>query len=110
MLATKKSAGVTPEVNLRECISHIYMPLPSTNKATDFGFETQRRHHQKSKKEVSVAPQKGLMSSKIDLKKNKKNFNYVWVDHVSTLAVLEFEANVKAFICNLKLVSHNTNK
>ena len=28
------------------------------------GFETQGRHHQKSKTGVSVAPQKGLMSSK----------------------------------------------
>ena len=27
-------------------------------------FETQRRHHQKSKTEVSVAPQKRLMPSK----------------------------------------------
>ena len=35
------------------------------------GFDTQRRHHQKSKTGVSVAPQKGLMSSK-NLKKKKK--------------------------------------
>ena len=28
------------------------------------GFETQRIHHQKSKTWISVAPQKGLMSSK----------------------------------------------
>ena len=32
------------------------------------GFETQGRHHQKSKTGVSVAPQKGLMSSKNFLK------------------------------------------
>ena len=31
MLATKRSAGVTPEVNLREHILHI--PPPSENKA-----------------------------------------------------------------------------
>ena len=49
---------VTPEVNLRECITH--MPLSSTNNAAHSGFETQRRHHQKSKTGVSVAPQKGL--------------------------------------------------
>ena len=32
MLATKRSSGVTPEVNLRERISR--MPPPSANKAT----------------------------------------------------------------------------
>ena len=62
MLATKRLAGVTPEVNLREHVT--YMPLPSMNKAAYFGFETQGRHHQKSKIGLSVAPQKGLVSSK----------------------------------------------
>ena len=56
MLAAKRSAGVTLEVNLKECIAH--MPPPSMNKAAPSGFETQRRHHQKSKTGVSVAPQK----------------------------------------------------
>ena len=37
MLAAKKWAGVTPEVNLREHVTP--MPLPSTNKATHSGFE-----------------------------------------------------------------------
>ena len=36
----------------------------SINKAAHSGFETQRRRHQKSKTGVSVAPQKGLLSSK----------------------------------------------
>ena len=62
MLATKRSVGVTPKVNLRECVIH--MPLLSVNKAVHSDFETQRRHHQKSKAGVSVAPQKGLMSYK----------------------------------------------
>ena len=53
MLAAKRSAGVTPEVNLGECIS--CTPLPSVNKAVHSGFETQRRHYQKSKTGVSVA-------------------------------------------------------
>ena len=34
------------------------------------GFETQGRHHQKSKTGVTVAPQKGLMSSKTSKKKH----------------------------------------
>ena len=43
MLATKRSAGVTPEVNLREHV--ICMPQPSVNKVAHSGFfET---HHQK---------------------------------------------------------------
>ena len=44
MLATKRSAGVAPEVNLREYVTHT--PLPSTNKVAHSGFETQRRRHQ----------------------------------------------------------------
>ena len=38
MLATKKLAVVTPEVNLREFVTH--MPLPSANKAAHSDFET----------------------------------------------------------------------
>ena len=63
MLATKKSAGVAPEVNLRECVT--WISLTSANKAAHSGFEMQMRHHQKSKTKVSVTLQKGLMSSKL---------------------------------------------
>ena len=41
---------------------------PSANKAVYPGYETKRRRHQKSKTGVSVALQKGLMSSKFFLK------------------------------------------
>ena len=61
------SAGVAPIVNLKECLTHT--PPPSGNKAAQSGFETQRRHHQKFKTGVSVAPQKELMSSKHFFKK-----------------------------------------
>ena len=60
MMANKRSTGVTPEVNLREYVTH--MPLPSMNKAGHSDFETKRRRHQKSKTGVSVAPQKGLQN------------------------------------------------
>ena len=73
MLAAKRSAGVSPEVNLRECISRT--PLPSANKAAHSGFETRRRHHQKSKTGVSVAPQKHVCPPKI-IKKRKENLEY----------------------------------
>ena len=58
LLATKRSADVAPEVNLRECV--ICTPLPSTNKAAHSGFKTQRKYHQKSKTWVSAAQQKDL--------------------------------------------------
>ena len=45
MLAAKRLAGVTPEVNLMETLTHT--PPPSVNKTTHSGFETQRRHNQK---------------------------------------------------------------
>ena len=61
MLAIKRSAGVAPEVNFREHIS--LTPPPSMNKAANSGFETQRGYQQKSKTEISMTPQKGLMSS-----------------------------------------------
>ena len=59
ILAAKISAGVTPEVSLKKHVTH--MPLPNMKRAAYSGFETQRRHHQKSKKGISVAPQKGLL-------------------------------------------------
>ena len=55
MLAGKKSVGVTPEVNLKECTS--CMPLPTVNKAAHSGFEIHSRHHQKG---VLVTPQKDM--------------------------------------------------
>ena len=63
MLATQRSAGVRPECN---------MYVTSPNKAAHSGFEIQRRHHQKSKTGISVAPQKRLMFSKILKKITKK--------------------------------------
>ena len=49
------------------------MPLSNVNKVAHSGFETQRKHHQKSKTGVSVAPEKGLMSSKKLFKKCSHN-------------------------------------
>ena len=55
MLAAKRLAGVTPQVNLG-------IPLHADNKACKRGihpdFETQGRRHQNVKTGVSVAPQK----------------------------------------------------
>ena len=66
MLGVKRSAGVASEVNLRK-------PLQAGDKVHKQGiypgFETLGRRHLKSKTEVSVAPQKVLMSSKFFLKR-----------------------------------------
>ena len=59
ILATKRSAGITPEVNVRECV--IYTPLPSVNMAAHSDFETHSRCHQTSKKRVISGPTKELM-------------------------------------------------
>ena len=58
MVATKRVAGVTPEVNLRECITHT--PLLGVNKASHSGFEAKRRCHQKSKTGLSVEYKKEI--------------------------------------------------
>ena len=56
MLTSIQSAGVAPEVNLRNlwCAGK-----EACNRGTHPGFETQGRHHQKSGTGLSVAPTKG---------------------------------------------------
>ena len=57
MLAAKRSAGVAPEVNLRECVT--CMPLPSANKAEPTLALKPREDVTRSPKTgVSVAPKK----------------------------------------------------
>ena len=67
MLTAKWSAGFAPEVNPRNSLhtgkkAHKWGILP--------GSETHSRCHQKSKTGISVAPQKGLVSSNFVLKKS----------------------------------------
>ena len=71
MVAVKKSAGVASEMNLMEHTSHT--PLPSANKAAYSGFETHRKHHQKSKTGVSVAHNKDMCPPK-SFKKTESPF------------------------------------
>ena len=68
MLTSIQSAGVAPEVNLR---NSWHAGDEAHKQGIHPGFETQGRHHQKFKTGVSVAPQKGSMSSK-NLKKKKQ--------------------------------------
>ena len=58
MLAAKRLAGATPEVDLREHVT--CAPPPNMNKDAHYGFGTQRRRHQKSKTGVSVTSPKIL--------------------------------------------------
>ena len=53
-----------------------HVPPPSENNAAQSGFEIQRRRYQKSKTGVSVAPQKGFMSSK-NFKKKFPDFSSI---------------------------------
>ena len=69
MLTSIQSAGVAPEVNLR---NSWHAGNKACKRGIHSGFKTQGRHHQKSKTGVSVAPQKGLMFSKIEKKKERK--------------------------------------
>ena len=70
ILVTKRLAGVAPQGNFKECVT--CMPPPSANEVAHSGFETQKRHHQKSKTGVSVAPQKWPMSFKNFKKKGEQ--------------------------------------
>ena len=53
---------------------HCALAIKDVSKSIHSTFETQRRHHQKSKTGVSVAIQKKLMSSKIFFNKLEKKF------------------------------------
>ena len=61
MLTSMQSAGVAPEVNLR---NHCAQARKNISEGIHPGFETQARRHQKSETGLSVAPQKGLVSYK----------------------------------------------
>ena len=110
MLAAKRSAGVTPEVNLREHVT--CMPLPSANKAANSGFETQRRHHQKSKTAVSVATQKFFLK-KSPLKSIANLFflTFEMVKFLETYTVSNVKMNIfqiKVFKeINLLIINYN---
>ena len=61
MLTSIQSTGVAPEVNIR---NSLHAGDKTSKQGIHPGFETQGRHCQKSKTGVSVAPRKGLTSSK----------------------------------------------
>ena len=62
MLATKKSVGVTPEMNLRKPL-HAQV-IKHANKGPTLTLKPRADINKSPKTGVSVAPQKGLMSSK----------------------------------------------
>ena len=87
MLTFIQSAGVTPEVNLRNLLC---AGEEAHKQGNPPWFETQGRRHQKSKIGVPVAPQKGLMSSKNFLKKTTlmKNMGPYCTVRLRVLAVV----------------------
>ena len=62
MLAANKLQDLTPEVDIEEHVIHI--PLTSVYQTAHSGFETQRKHHQKTKTGISVVPINLLCPSK----------------------------------------------
>ena len=77
MMIAKTSAGVKPEVNLRGFVT--YTPLLSMNKAAHSVFETQTRHHQKTKTGLSLAPQKDIWPLIFFLKTFKMFKKMYWI-------------------------------
>ena len=99
MLTSIQSAGVTPEVNLR---NSLHAGDKACKQGIHPGFETQGRHYQKSKTGVSVTPQKGLMSSK-NFKKNKEKekeiTTFFMFNKRSTTQQLD---NIQTDVCEFK--------
>ena len=60
VLAIKTSAGVASQVNLK---NPLHIGNGHASNGIQPGFETQVRRHQKSMTGISVAPQKGPLSS-----------------------------------------------
>ena len=85
VLVAKRSAGVTPEVNLKNLL---HAGKEAYEQGIHPGFETQGTCHQRSKTGVLVDPQTGLMSSK----------NY-WIQVLLTI-VLVFQ-QVIAVACEI---------
>ena len=59
-----------------ERMCNTYMPQLSVNKAAHSGFETQRRHHQKSNTGYQWLDQNGMASKKFKTNKNKNAILY----------------------------------
>ena len=93
MLAARMLAGVTLEMNLGKCVTH--MAPTSLSKSAHSGFETKRRLHQKSKTGVSVAPQKELMYSNFFFKKE-----LIFCQHIIEFSMQESFVRRKATIKN----------
>ena len=74
MLAAKRSSGGAPEVNLR---NPLYASNGEIKKGIYPGFETQDRRYQNFNTGVSVAPQKGPMSSNFFFKKMKEEMRHL---------------------------------
>ena len=85
MLATKRLADIAPDVNFRD----LCMPMPNVNKAADSGFETQRRHHQKSKNRLSLAHKKTYVLERFYKQKTFKKKNCSFFDLPVDTAVQE---------------------
>ena len=78
ILAVKRSTGATAEVN------PWHAGKKSCKRGIHPGYKTQGRSQQKSKTGATVAPQKGLMSSKKFTKKERRSFSISLIDWSET--------------------------
>ena len=89
-MLTTQSAGVAPKMNLR-----ITTGEKACKQGIHPGFETQSRHHQKSKTGVSLAPQKGLVSSKKLKKGTSEDMGMAEVSDLHCLRLTNFCQSVQ---------------
>ena len=85
MLAIKRSAGVTLEVNLRECTS--YMPLPHANKLSTLALKP-KEDVTRSPKQGYEWPHKRPCVCQIFFKKPKKEADRNWVPFLTLHAYI----------------------
>ena len=96
MLAAKRLAGVAPEVNLRECISH--MPPPSPNKAAHSGFETPEVQN----RGISGTTKRTYVFQKLKKKTTTKNSELVLVGKPLSERTFTFEVCGREVHINLR--------
>ena len=85
ILAAKRSAGVTPELNLREHVIH--MSLPSANKAAHSGFEPRRDVTRCPKRGISGPTERTYVTYVLQKKIFKKKMSKKTSQHLGNIAL-----------------------
>ena len=100
MLATKRSAGVTPEVNLGKCVTH--RSPPSVNNAAHSGFKTQETSPEIQDRGIN-GPTKRTNVLQNCLKKNSNKQVQSFMHSKTLLPItVKFPKGVTTLICLLR--------